>query len=515
MFKYLSKSLVWQFNAIILISITLGIALLAALVSYIAYQNITLERKSKIANSMELAKLSLQEPIWYMNTSAIDDVRDAIMMDSDIVAIRITDEANITLSERKSEHYKSNTFEELALDDEFQLRTVKLKRDNKLIGEVQTVISQRGALTLVIKIFVLIGIGALISVIILGLAINLLGNRFLKKPVNQLTNIAMELSKGNLDVSIDTSRKDELGVLADSFSFMRDAVREKIREMAYLNENLENLVAIRTKELSKANLELKEAKIVAEMANDSKSEFLQNISHELRTPMHAILGFSKLCVNKIESLNKEKIVEYQEEIISAGNRLSALLDTLIELSRMEAGAARYQFTPTSLSSLITQSIAGIGNSAGEKNITINFKPKKNDKLITLDKEKMSQVLRHVLMNAIKYSPSGEQVTIQHDIGEGTSRVAISDKGIGIPENELTSIFDIFSQSTKTKTGAGGTGLGLSICKRIVDKHNGRIWAENNPDGGATITFIIPNEYLETAGTKHPPLDQIGSSTEIE
>jgi signal transduction histidine kinase len=111
--------------------------------------------------------------------------------------------------------------------------------------------------------------------------------------------------------------------------------------------------------------------------------------------------------------------------------------------------------------------------------------------VALDVEKIKQVLRNLLDNAIKFSPEGGTIDVAVCRVAGSVRVSVRDQGPGIPQDELETVFDKFIQSSKTKTGAGGTGLGLAICHEIVTAHKGRIWAENRPEGGAVFSFEIP------------------------
>ena len=108
-----------------------------------------------------------------------------------------------------------------------------------------------------------------------------------------------------------------------------------------------------------------------------------------------------------------------------------------------------------------------------------------------DSERIKQVIRNLISNAVKFSPREETINVTISRNKHLLKLAVKDSGVGIPQNELQAVFDKFVQSTKTKTGAGGTGLGLSICKEIITAHKGRIWAENNPDDGAIFFFEIP------------------------
>ncbi|MBT4288014.1 MAG: HAMP domain-containing histidine kinase [Deltaproteobacteria bacterium] len=239
--------------------------------------------------------------------------------------------------------------------------------------------------------------------------------------------------------------------------------------------------------------QLIKAKEQADAANKTKSEFLSNISHELRTPMQGINGFSNLAIKRFKSTKKAKLLEYFSSIHSSGRRLLALLNDLLDLSRLEAGMIDYHFEKSEMSNLVYRTINELGFLAKEKSIEIEFRQPKFSDMVIMDKTTITQVIINLLSNAIKFSESGNEVRIELGYRDANLRLSVIDKGIGVPKNELELVFDKFVQSSKTKTGAGGTGLGLAICKEIIKAHKGKIWAEKNPEGGSIFSFVLPCE----------------------
>lgn len=276
------------------------------------------------------------------------------------------------------------------------------------------------------------------------------------------------------------------------FSFRKDDVND---ELLNLFSNIAAQFSV-VDAREKTNIAMEKAIEDAEKANQMKSEFLANMSHELRTPMHAILSFSDKGVNKIDISPKEKIQRYFKNINDSGLRLLNLLNDLLDLSKLEAGKAEMNFETISINNILQQSLAEIHTLAADKKITINTVISDDVKPIMIDKNKIIQVIINLLSNAIKFSPDNSEVLITVK-GSATLNnrpgleLSVTDGGIGVPQDELDSIFDKFIQSSKTKTGAGGTGLGLAICREIVHAHKGKIWAENTSDSGAKFTILLP------------------------
>ena len=292
-----------------------------------------------------------------------------------------------------------------------------------------------------------------------------------------------------------------LAVIAVAMKFrrMNSALLVAEAELRSHQESLEEQVRIRTQELA-------DAKNEAVRANEAKSQFLANMSHELRTPMHAIASFTSLSLKRIED---DKIRKYLENIKVSSNRLTGLLNALLDLSKMEAGKIELDVRKSDLAGIAAQCCTEVESLCLEKSLKIEMHSQDVCEG-EFDPDLISQVIINLLSNAIKFSPVGgiiglkvEKIPPMEEFS-GTLELSVSDGGAGIPPEELDKIFEKFEQSSITATKAGGTGLGLSISREIINDHDGLIWAESparGTDHGAEIHFIIP--LTNSAAAKNP------------
>jgi signal transduction histidine kinase len=271
-----------------------------------------------------------------------------------------------------------------------------------------------------------------------------------------------------------------------------DLNSEKIK-LRHANDAL----AEERKNLRAMNEELLSEKQRAEAANNAKSVFLMNMSHEFRTPMHAILNYTNMGLKKIATEDWDKLEKYMRNTRSAGFRLLRMLNGLLDLAKLEAGKIELQTEESDLRKIIDETVFELSSLFEEKSLRVAVIADSKSVTAIFDPNRVIQVLVNLFSNAIKYSPAEGliQVALAHSqLKDGRPGVqcTILDEGAGIPADELGKIFERFSQSSTTKkSGGGGSGLGLTICRELIELHGGNIWAFNRETGGGAVSFIIP------------------------
>lgn len=243
---------------------------------------------------------------------------------------------------------------------------------------------------------------------------------------------------------------------------------------------------------------IKERTVQLEEEQKFRMDFFSHKSHEIRNKFSGIIAFSKFGVDKIDKVDKAKLLGYFQRIKKTGEDLYQVLNTLLDLSKLEAGHMEFVFTHNNLILDIQSSIESLSGRIEEKelNVIINSDPNKQ-LIVEYDRTQLDSIVSNLLSNAIKFSPEGKtiKISIHETFLDNASAIGLSviDQGPGIPDEDMNTIFEPYKQSEEGKKIEASTGLGLSICRLLVDGHNGKIWAENNPDGGATFSFVLPYE----------------------
>jgi two-component system sensor histidine kinase GlrK len=293
---------------------------------------------------------------------------------------------------------------------------------------------------------------AVISFLITGLLAVLLSylmTRSITKPLMILVRKTREIPTGIFTYDLDGSSPPEIRELAEAFGLMCDRLKEVDR---------------------------------------IKADFFAMISHELKTPLTTIKEGTNLLLEGAGGSITGKQDKLLTIIATESQRLTGLVNSILDLSKMESGMMTYTFEERRVAPLIDQAMKEIAPYAEAKGIHMENQVNTGHSSWRMDGERILDVLRNLLGNAVKFTPEGGRVTIDANPLNGGLKVAVSDSGPGIPKDRLALIFEKYQSSDQKK----GTGLGLAIVKHIVAAHGGKVWVESDPGKGSTFTFILPS-----------------------
>jgi two-component system sensor histidine kinase GlrK len=294
-----------------------------------------------------------------------------------------------------------------------------------------------------------IAAGSLLAIVLMSLLIT----KSITRPLAALKAKTQEIACGNFDHPVQVKSPREIGELAAALNSMSEQLKELDR---------------------------------------MKADFFASMSHELRTPLTSIKEGTGLLLDGVGGATTEKQQRLLGIITEESNRLISLVNTFLDLSKMEAGMMRYDFETTHIEPLINRAVAEITPLVEAKQIHFESALDGPMPPVRLDSERILQVLRNLMGNAVKFTPKGGQVSVAAKTHDGILEVSVKDSGPGIPAESLGSIFEKFSQGSHA--GANhrqGTGLGLAIAKNIITSHGGNIWAESQLGSGSKFVFVLP------------------------
>jgi len=299
------------------------------------------------------------------------------------------------------------------------------------------------------KVSGMIGVACLLAIVLMSLLIT----KSITRPIGLLKSKTREIAQGNFEGKLLVRSPSEIGELAGAINSMC----EKLQELDRL-----------------------------------KADFFAYMSHELRTPLTAIKEGTGLLLDGVGGETTDKQRKLLGILAEESNRLINVVNSLLDLSKMEAGMMVYDFEVTHVDPLIKRAVAEITPLVEAKRITLESDVEGTLVPVRIDPERILQVLRNLLGNAVKFTPTGGLVRIAAKPADGNLAISVKDSGPGIAAESLTSIFEKFNQgSRQTPYIRQGTGLGLAIAKTIITTHGGKIWAESELGKGSTFVFVLP------------------------
>jgi signal transduction histidine kinase len=318
-------------------------------------------------------------------------------------------------------------------------------------------------------------IGVAAGSIVLALLLDIVLAWSVTGPLSRVNTRLEAIAEGDFSGHVNVANRDELGVLATNLNRTND-------ELGRLYRELEN-------------------------ASRHKSEFLANMSHELRTPLNAVIGFSEVLQARLFGELNDKQADYVADIHTSGRHLLALINDILDLSKIEAGRMELQVSTVALSEVLESSVALMRERATQQGINVTLEVNPTIGVIEADERKVKQVLFNLLSNALKFTARGGHVNVTARSESDQVIVSVRDDGVGIAPASQTRIFEEFEQ-VGTAQLQEGTGLGLALSRRFVELHGGRLWVESAPGEGSTFSFNLPRAQQTGAspdveGLAHP------------
>ncbi|MFM6629471.1 MAG: ATP-binding protein, partial [Microcystis panniformis] len=329
------------------------------------------------------------------------------------------------------------------------------------------------------------------------------------KPILAITQAAENIAAGETGVRAPVLTQDEIGSLAITFNHMTDSLNLSLetlseknrelentqRELAAVNIGLEKKVKKRTEALEQTIEKAKVARAEAEAANATKSIFLANMSHELRTPLNAIIGYSEMLIEEAEDLEPQEFVPDLEKIQRSGKLLLALINDLLDLSKIEAGKMDLYLETFNVNELIEGIIATVNPLIQKNNNQLILENQTSGLMLYADQAKVRQSILNLLSNAAKFTYEGNiclRIQCYSDANQEWIKFAVQDTGIGLSLEQQDRLFQPFTQADASTTQKyGGTGLGLALSRQFCRLQGGDITVSSELGKGSCFSITLP------------------------
>ena len=283
------------------------------------------------------------------------------------------------------------------------------------------------------------------------------------RPIRDVSNMARKIAMGDFESRIEINKNDEIGELCDTINYMANELSQA--------ENLKN-------------------------------DFISSVSHELRTPLTAIRGWGETAKMSV-GMDEELVTRGLDVVLSEADRLSSLVEELLDFSRMETGRMTMISAPLDICRLLSESVDMYEELSRQQGIELVYARPSEELEVVGDPNRLKQVFINVIDNAVKYTESGGQVLISQTVEEACVRISVSDTGVGIPAQDIDRVKEKFYKANKT---VRGSGIGLAVADEIIKQHQGLLFVESTEGVGTTVTIVLP--LTEEEETEEPPIEEI-------
>ncbi len=350
--------------------------------------------------------------------------------------------------------------------------TVLTDKNGVVIGAFRWTTSLTATMSKINTVIIVMGI-ILLSILALCAVSGFYFVKSIVRPIREVSNTARKIAMGDLKTGIKTDRNDEIGELCDAVNYMATEL-----------QNADNL----------------------------KNDFVSSVSHELRTPLTAIRGWGETAKSAIGT-DEELVSRGLDVVLSETDRLSSLVEELLDFSRMQQGRLTVTTAPIDVSNLLKTVTDMYSELARKQGVEVSFTPPAENSIVLGDKDRLKQVFINIIDNAVKYTEKGGLVLIVQSRDNGCVQIQIKDTGVGIPAKDIDHVKEKFYKANST---VRGSGIGLAVADEIMKQHNGLLLIESTEGVGTTATVVLPLCEEPTVDDYEPPQEnEENENTEAE
>lgn len=476
-------------RASVLVAIGVGI-ILSGLQVYLDYgrQSDALDRQ--VDEMINVAAKPAARAVFTIDYKLADQIANGLLIYQFVDEVKITGDHGEELGHLvRAERDRNGSALSRAFDEKITLTRVLAPPETEIAGagsgKLEVTISRGVALEGFFERAVIVFLVGLARNILLTLVLlyvfGVIAARPLKKFVEAFRGINPAKPEASSLKAPSGHENSEIGVLADAGQQFIHEISELIAERRRAEEELARQV------------EAKEAALKAAMeANEAKTIFLAHMSHEFRTPLNAIIGYSELIANSYEDVGPERVREFVRPIHQAGNILRGHIEDVLTFAQLEKGERTLDVKPMPVRSAMANALRLLRPQFRDKGIQIKVAGRRNAVSVRADERALDQIFINVFENAVKYSPPSSEIDIAISISDEYCTVSIRDRGPGIPEAEIGEVLKPFSRSSDPYVATHpGTGLGLAISSELLLRTGGALSLANAPDGGLAVSISLP------------------------